>query len=453
MSAASPLPPPSENATPSPILATKGTSAPTGVAPEGWGLARRIALRFAFVYFALYNAPLPWERVGLESVFEALDAPWKIIVPWVARHVLRLDAELSIGFDMGRMDSTYSYAQVAVFAMFAAGAAGLWSWVDRARRESTWPHELLRVQVRYVLATVMLSYGMSKVFQTQFPFPGPERLIAPLGELSPQELLWTFMGYSRGYNLFTGGGEVVGGLLLFSRRTTTLGALLLAIVMSNVVALNFFYDVPVKLYSSHLLLMCIFLILPDVQRLLQVLVLNQTAMAVAPREFLSFSGWRPWAVRGVKGLVIGCLVCIPIRDRLERVGRPAFPLMGLYAVESFTRDGQVRPPLVGDELRWRYVAINRYAWMTPRVLDEVPQSKFRLQDDPERKLLEVTQKLSARNRTLPLSGTPVFTYEWTDAQHLTLKGSLEGSAIEARMRKVDPAWSPLLGPGFHWTRE
>jgi hypothetical protein len=50
------------------------------------------------------------------------------------------------------------------------------------------------------------------------------------------------------------------------------GALVSIGVMSPVVALNFCYDVPVKLYSSHLLAMKVFLILPDLRRLLNLFV-------------------------------------------------------------------------------------------------------------------------------------------------------------------------------------
>jgi len=41
------------------------------------------------------------------------------------------------------------------------------------------------------------------------------------------------------------------------------------------VTINFSYDVPVKLYSSHLLLLAVFLILPDLRRLASLLVLNR----------------------------------------------------------------------------------------------------------------------------------------------------------------------------------
>lgn len=70
------------------------------------------------------------------------------------------------------------------------------------------------------------------------------------------------MGYSRTYTIFAGAGEVIGGVLLFFRRTTTLGALILCGVLANVVALNFSYGIPVKIFSSLLLLLAYFWSLP-----------------------------------------------------------------------------------------------------------------------------------------------------------------------------------------------
>jgi len=68
--------------------------------------------------------------------------------------------------------------------------------------------------------------------------------------------------------------------LLFPRKTSTLGALMSVGVLSNVVALNFSYDVPVKLYSSHLLAQAIFLLLPDARRLGNFFFLNRSTECV-----------------------------------------------------------------------------------------------------------------------------------------------------------------------------
>jgi len=87
-------------------------------------------------------------------------------------------------------------------------------------------------------------------------------MLEAIGDQSPMGLLWNFMGASAPYTIFGGLGELIGGLLLTNRRTALLGALISAAVMSQVVMLNFSYDVPVKIYSSELLLTARVLIAP-----------------------------------------------------------------------------------------------------------------------------------------------------------------------------------------------
>ena len=69
----------------------------------------------------------------------------------------------------------------------------------------------------------------------------------------------------------------MGGTLRYFRRTTTLGALIVAFVMTNVVMLNFCYDVPVKLFSLHILAFALFLVAPDAKRLVTFFLSPRTA--------------------------------------------------------------------------------------------------------------------------------------------------------------------------------
>ena len=111
------------------------------------------------------------------------------------------------------------------------------------------------------------------------------------------------MGYSTPYNLFTGLLETLGGLLLLFKRTRLLGAMIVIVVMSNIVMLNFSYDVPVKLFSLHLLVMTVFIIAPDVKRLLNFLVYNKGVQSEEMRLVYSATKWKLLYVAG-KGLFI-----------------------------------------------------------------------------------------------------------------------------------------------------
>src|SRR5208282_313026 len=106
---------------------------------------------------------------------------------------------------------------------------------------------------------------------------GLARLSERVGNLSPFRMLWTFMAASKPYTSFSGFAEVLAGVLLLVPQLTTLGALITIGVTANVFALNMSYDVPVKLGSLHYLLMAMFLVAPETQRLVNVFILNRPA--------------------------------------------------------------------------------------------------------------------------------------------------------------------------------
>ena len=131
-----------------------------------------------------------------------------------------------------------------------------------------------------------LAMDLAKYFTCKCPSPFLFQLVQPFGDKSPMGLAWSFVGYSSAYSAFTGWGEIIGGGLLFFRRTTTFGALLSMVVIGNIVAINFCYDVPVKLYSSTLFIMSVFLAAPDLKRLLNVFILNKTTQPVIFKNFV-----------------------------------------------------------------------------------------------------------------------------------------------------------------------
>jgi hypothetical protein len=408
-----------------------------------------VAFRFAFAYLVLYCLPFPLEELpGTSWVTDTYKGLWEALIPWVGTHVLRLDTAINV-MPTGSGDKLFNYVQVLVFAALAAVAVLVWSVLDRRRAEYTALHAGLRVYVRYVLAIHMLAYGLMKVFKTQFPYPGLTRLLQPLGESSPMGLVWSFMGYSTGYNLFTGGAEVLGAVLLCFRRTTTLGALVVVGVMSNVAALNFFYDVPAKLLSSHLLLMAGVLLAPELRRLADFLVLNRATAPVVLRAPLP-APWMEWASRGVKALFLGwCLYSITQSqlELREQVGESALKpaLHGVYQVKSFTWDGQEVPPLATDATRWREVVFNEFNMARLRMMDD-SRKFYRVTDRPQEQSLTLASPQAAGEQLL-------FKYSRPDAESLVLEGVLGDRTLRVLLGRVDASKFLLNSRGYHWINE
>ena len=237
-------------------------------------MATRIFFRLACVYWLLYSLPSTG-RISFFGVIpgaQAYKSVWQAIGRWVAIHAFHLSGPVTVYRPTGSGDTTLDYIEELCFLVLTCAAVLVWSFVDRSRKEYRTLNSWLRLLVRYTLAITLLSYGFSKVFPVQFPFPALSRMIEPFGDFSPMGVLWQFMGSSPAYTIFAGMMEAFGGALLLFRRTTTLGALVSAAVLLNVVVLNFCYDVPVKLYSLNLLLMAVFLMAPDLGKLTGFLV-------------------------------------------------------------------------------------------------------------------------------------------------------------------------------------
>ncbi|MEL6654559.1 MAG: hypothetical protein AAFQ87_27540, partial [Bacteroidota bacterium] len=327
-----------------------------------WPFWQRLIFRFGLIYILLYSLPFPIDQLPMMDWLGAVTkAFWEPIVNLIAVNIL--DLEPLIDQQGGSGDTSYNYVHLLALLTLSILGTLIWSVLDRKRTSYSELFYYLYAYLRYYLAVVLMLYGFVKIFKTQFPFPGLMRLTEPLGDFSPMGLLWTFMGYSEPYNWFTGFGEALGGFLLFFRRTTTLGSLVIIAVMSNVAVLNFSYDVPVKLFSLHLLGFAIILALLDGRRLWNVLIMNKTALAAKlPEPTLNQSGKRLFLV--VKVLMIGWIMYGNISSGMTNIKkygdlRPKPDLYGLYEVETFVRNGDTIPDLGAEAERWQYLAIDR----------------------------------------------------------------------------------------------
>lgn len=426
--------------------------APAGVATESgsksaaWSAAHRVAFRSVFSYLVIYIFPFPFNAYpgGLRA-FSWWDKMWYAAVPWFGKHVLHLRNAITV-FPNGSGDTTFNYMQLLVFAIVAAAVTILWTALDRKRAEYCTLHEWLRIYVRYMLAFTMLAYGMDKVIKLQFADPGLGRLAEPFGNYSPFALLWTFMGYSTPYTHFAGWGEVIGASLLFFRRTTTLGALILCGVLANVVALNYFYDVPVKIFSSSLLLMAIFLAAPEAKRLMNVFVFNRPT-APAKQDFPLNARWAKITRLVVKTAVMvfaayWFIVPESLARRAERRNFPKSPIYGLYQVESFTRNGQ---PVAMNDADWRRLIFEYQSEMSVMSMDDTV-SYYATKYDTAKKSVTLTGEGSK-------NPDGVLTYSAPDANHMELRGNFRNQPVVIELRKIDASKFMLVSRGFHWINE
>jgi uncharacterized membrane protein YphA (DoxX/SURF4 family) len=365
------------------------------------------------------------------------------ICPWIAVHILHLSGRVTTYFPTGSGDTTLAWVENGFFVVAALAGTIVWSILDRKRPDYRTAHNWLRLLVRYTLAFTLFTYGFAKVAPLQFPPARFETLVEPFGDFSPMGVLWNFMGASVPYTVLAGSAEVLGGLLLLFRRTTMLGALVSFGVLANVVALNYCYDVPVKLYSTNLLLMCVFLAAPDLPRLVNVLVLNRVAEPADPmavtfhRRGLRIAATVCWVV--LVGWVLTTQVIAARTGYLQFYVNVKHPdVYGLYDVEAFRLNST---PLenAADPARWRKAWFVDWGLGVTTMTDQVAAlpGKF----NPVKRIFATDGNVGSLTWNVP------------DSEHIVLEGKLWGNSIYARLRKIDTSKMILNGRGFHWINE
>lgn len=400
---------------------------------DQWSPVRRFAFRALVIYAVMYTLPgVISVAPGLGWLSGLYDGAWNA---FLARLVDTFDLDVLVGApENGSGDTSAAYLTLVCELTIAMLAATVWTALDRARRSHPRAMELLRVYLRFVLAYSMMWYGFAKVFKSQFPFPSPGRLMQPIGESSPMGLLWTFMGYSTPYTVFAGVAELVGGLLLLWRRTTALGALVLVVVLSHIVLLNFAYDVPVKLYSLHLLLIALFLVWPYASPLVDLLVRHRATAPIDLGQMPAPPRWRrPLLV--VKWLLVAAMLLSTMREswRVYRKwgdGADRHPLYGAYDVDRGA-GGE-------GEGSWRRVGISN-AGFTVITADD--------------RTLGHTMVYDEEHAELTIVGIAPNTSSQVYAVVRPAPGTIELSSAEGSHRLVRRPPTLLETRGFRWVNE
>lgn len=446
-------------------------ASPLDAPTRRWPRWKRVGFRFLAVYFVLYTFPfpldfLPW--IG-DAIGQGVSRLWKLAAVWVGHAVFGIEEEIFTGFT-GSGDTTVDYLRLLIILLLAAAATLLWSWLDRRRpaypRASHW----LVVGCRVYLGLVMLSYGLVKIIPTQFPPPGLTRLLQTYGSSSPMGLVWTWMGLSPAYEIFTGLAEAVPACLLFFRRTRLLGALLASMVLTNVVLLNYAFDVPVKLFSSHLLAMALALVLLDAGRLAD-FFLRQQPVAPAPPQRLFVSRRLDLAATAVGVLLVGSFVVRTVSAQLDAyhqwgAGRPKPEIWGIHDVESFRADGQELPALLSDEVRWRALVVDRALPVKWGELERPGRIAVQHMDGTISyhavELDEAADTLTlipeghdslAAARAAGAEIPGVLRYERSGDGRMVVRGSFEGRQIEVELHERAPDDMLLVTRGYHWINE
>jgi hypothetical protein len=407
---------------------------------------RRAAILILSAYLFLYFFPFPFDQLpGLSDLLDYYDKLMDTLGLWLGKSVLHISGvekhELT-----GSGDTTLDFVRLILLALLAILSAVCVLIFDREKRNYNNLFSLARRYATYCLGLYMLIYGFTKVLSGQFGAPNLHVLEETVGNSSPMGLLWTFMGASKPYTFFSGLMEVIGGYLLFFGRTRTLGALLSSIVMLNVMMLNYCYDVPVKLFSSHLFLCAVLILFPDVKQLLRFLLRYpvENLEYAAPVYHKKYK--RILFVWGKLVLLTGFSAVSLYHDYMDEQemekGYKASKLDATYRPTFLVMDKDTLIPYRKPQ-PWRKMLIESEQVVLTTVLDST--TTFRSVIDTAKKtLIFISYKDSMQRYP--------FTYSESKG-HLMLKGKWRGKDFEAEFQKRKVKNYLLMNRGFHWINE
>ncbi|MFC4211922.1 hypothetical protein ACFOWA_12055 [Pedobacter lithocola] len=414
-----------------------------------WNLSKKIAFRFFFILLVLLvflnnNGAFLYARQIFFYPTELLHR----IIPWLSLNVLKNDYNITV-FTNGSGDTTYDYVLLLFFVTLSVFGCLIWSLLDYKRKNYGKLYYWLIVVVRFYLAFTLILYGSVKVIQLQFPQPTLNRLVQPFGDASPMGLAWTFLGFSKGYNIFMGIIEISAILLLF-KRTMVVGAFLSLAASVHVMAMDYFFDVPVKILSTTLVFMCLFILAPYLQTIFKFFLTNEPQKLKALQTPTFTKKWQLILFRSLKYLLIVWTIGIMLDNAFNRqytygAKAPKPFLYGIYDVETVKSKGKEVLPLLTDSTRWRQMIINWEGFAQVKLMNDSSQT-FTTVFHRELRRLTLTSRNGDESQYQ-------FIYDIPDENHLILKGVKNQDSISISFKCKDLKKFRLINRGFHWINE
>ena len=423
-----------------------------------WPRWRKILFRFFFIYLALQLTPWTWMD-GIPGVSYVTKYHYSLnewIVTTANRYLFHIKEVLvPMG---GSGDTSFGWAQFSTYLLLAFTGCMIWTLADRRYSHYEKADYWLRTFVRYYIASVSFSYGILKLFAMQMYFPNLSQLATPLGDYLPMRLSWLFIGYSTPYQIFSGAMEVLAGLLLLNRRTVTLGLFVAAGVSINVMLLNLSYDIPVKIFSMHMVLYCFFLLVHDAKRLMQFFVFNKITPPNTSYEITFPKFWMRVTHVIVKVVFIIVTAGLTFYNSWQyyQSGKEAAELepirAGIYEVKLFVLNKKdTIPALVNDSLYWKDIVFDKGGQGSVNSTDTLFRQRYRrgyfnYQPDTVAHTLGI-KKFSS-------DSIPILTlrYEIPDDRTIKLWTKLRNDSLYLELARSNRHFQ-LTERQFHWLSE
>lgn len=329
-----------------------------------WKTWQKIVFRFCFWFFGLTSI-MAWQ---LDTFFaystinqkgfdiEAMYKPFTGTFYWFDKYIFHTGYNPKIHESFPE-DNHYGSVFYLTIFLISVIATIICSIIDRNKSNYNRLYFWFCIFLRYTLAVTIIGYGLDKFIPVQMQWPPVATMLSNFGQLSRFNVLWRFMGVSPGYMMLTGAAEIIAGLLLLYRRTILAGYLLLLGILVNVVALNWFYNVPVKMFSAQLMVYNLFLLVPYCKELVQFFFMGDLKKTTI-RHFTFNTAWKKHSITSILVLIPLLFIILVAIGDLRRYDKEEADRKSekMYDVVTFIAKDTL-PPLITDTLRWKRLLI------------------------------------------------------------------------------------------------
>ncbi|MVZ65531.1 hypothetical protein GQF61_06655 [Sphingobacterium sp. DK4209] len=401
-----------------------------------------ILFRFCFLMIGLFILLLNNHTfLFLTPIFPFIHKVLTVVIEFLTADLIKIDQTIPY-YKNGSGDTTMHWLILLFIIGVSLIGTLVWSLFDRRTTQYPKLYYWLTVSVRYYVGITMFNYGIIKLFHGQFPFPSLYKLTEPLYLFSPMGLAWTFYGASPAYNIAIGIAEILGALLLF-RKTATIGAMISLIVCINVMATNYFYDVPVKMLSTALVILCIYLLGPNLKQLYLLFIANKEIRLIPNPHLHATKPWQKIVLISLKSLLIfGTLILalhsvLRTNEFLKTHLQKESELYGVYYIPVNEYENRKK---LGIPDQWHlFVFINNHSIM---IRDQEQNGQlYQIVTDSSKKELKIIGKQNER--------TQYFQYE-VRSNGIMLKGLERIDSISIFINKIDMENIDLKNRGFRW---
>jgi hypothetical protein len=319
------------------------------------------------------------------------------------------------------------------FLLFISLILGLFTQNRISQRKREHLFNLSITIAAFYLSLILFKYGLDKLFKVQFNQPEPNLLYTPLGLLDKDILFWSTMGTSRAYNLFMGCMEILPAVLLLFQRTRIIGAIIATGVLLNVVAINFSFDISVKLFSSFLLFLALFISWRGIKQIFDLFILKRDVKPVTSATNLTTNK----NYKLIKSLMVLFVLAEAFYPHLksgnfndDNAPRPL--LHGAYEV--------IKDANTNNETAIKRVFIHRDGYL-------IFQDENDQMTDFKAVFNTALRKIIVTNYE---SQTKEIAYKWYPYNH-TLSLEIHPGEAAVQFQKLDHRSMPLLLESFHLT--